>query len=82
MTLTGHQAPVTSVAFSPDGRRLAAASADENIRLWAVASGQLLAELPNGHRDRVIAIAFIPDSALLTAGTKDHAIRLWDALTA
>ena len=32
--LTGQQGPVFSVAFSPDGQRLASGSRDETARMW------------------------------------------------
>jgi WD40 repeat protein len=40
-----HTGSVTSVAFSPDGARIAAGSSDTTIKLWNAASGVLLATL-------------------------------------
>jgi WD40 repeat protein len=41
--LTGHSGPVRSVAFSPDGHRLASASDDRSVQVWAAeASPEML----------------------------------------
>ncbi|MEH2406768.1 nSTAND1 domain-containing NTPase, partial [Nostoc sp.] len=47
-TLEGHRSPVFSVVFSPDGQRLASASADNTIKLWDAATGKPLQTL-SGH---------------------------------
>lgn len=51
---------VTSVAWSPDGRLVAAGSLDRIVRLWDAQSGYFL-ERYEGHLDSVYAVAFSPD---------------------
>jgi WD40 repeat protein len=68
---------VRSVAFSPDGSRLASGSDDNSVRLWDAASGILLETL-EGHGDRVNSVAFSPDGSRVASGSEDSTVRLWD----
>ncbi len=74
-TLPPLEASVYSVAFSPDGLTLAAASG-KRVRLWSVATGQSLGEL-TGHERSVLAVAFSPEGTSLASGSEDGAVRLW-----
>jgi RNA polymerase sigma factor (sigma-70 family) len=65
-----------NVAFSPDGRTLATASADGVIRLWEMASWTVRAEF-RGHRDRVSALMFASNGKLLS-GSMDTTVLAWD----
>ena len=67
----------SSVALSPDGRRLAAGDGDGRITLWDMASQQELATL-EGHKHSVEHLAFTPDGDHLVSASKDQ-LRVWRA---
>jgi len=68
---------VKSLAFTPDGTRLAAGAADGTVRLWDLPHSALLATLV-GHTDAVDAVAFTPDGQTLISASDDASVRLWD----
>jgi RNA polymerase sigma factor (sigma-70 family) len=84
-SFTGPMACGFRIAFSPDGKTLAAASGDltfkdNAIRLWDVAGGKEIRRF-QGHRGAVRIFAFAPDGKTLATGGEDRTIRLWDPET-
>jgi Flp pilus assembly protein TadD len=77
-TLVGHAGWVMSVAFSPDGERLASGSFDQTVRMWDSATGKELLVL-KGHARGVYSVAFSPDGRCLAAANQDGSIHLWEA---
>jgi WD40 repeat protein len=78
--LPGHTNPVLGVAWSPDGRLVADASADRTVTVWAVDGplrNQVVGSLV-GHRDGVRSIAWSPDGSSLLTGSADRTARLWN----
>src|SRR5439155_1297085 len=76
-TFAGHAAPVSAVAFRPDGVSLASASFDGTVKVWDVAAGTVTRTL-RGHRDKVLALAYSPDGRRLASAGLDGAVNLWD----
>lgn len=74
------QSIVQSLAFSPDGKILAASHAGKEISLWEASSGRSIGVL-RGHTDSVYHIAFSPDGSTIVSGSADHTVRLWSILT-
>ena len=68
---------IWSVSFSPNGNLLAAASANNIVELWDVATEQKIATL-RGHTDSVTSVSFSPNSNLLASGSFDGTVKLWD----
>ncbi|KAJ5133506.1 hypothetical protein N7526_004871 [Penicillium atrosanguineum] len=72
LSLKGHRELVTSIAWSPDGSRLASASYDNTIRIWDLTTGQCASTL-KGHRGSMGA-----DSHLRLF---DNTINIWGLTT-
>jgi WD40 repeat protein len=79
-TLVGHTGRVFSIAFSPDGSRLATAGEDQTIKIWDVMSGQALLTLA-GHTKAVDDVVFSPDGTHLASASRDDTARLWEVTT-
>jgi WD40 repeat protein len=75
-----HKDIIHALAFSPDGKLLATCSYDRLIKLWDVASGELVQTLKD-HSDAVYGVAFNSDGQLLASAAADRAVKVWDVAT-
>jgi WD40 repeat protein/serine/threonine protein kinase len=82
-----HDELIWGMTFSPDGKRLATASNDWTVKVWAwdparLGQGQepelTLPVRALGWRNRV---AFSPDGLRLVTGGSEHTVKIWDAKT-
>jgi WD40 repeat protein len=69
---------VHRIAFSPDGRTIAAAMARGGIQLWDVASGNEVITLGHPDVEYADALAFSPDGKTI-AGATEGMLKIWDA---
>lgn len=74
--LEGHLAGVRSVCFSADGKLLVSGGFDNTVRVWDVATRQLLKTL-RGHGGRVQSCAFAPDGNWVLSASHDRLAKLW-----
>ena len=71
-----HNKTVKSIAFSPDGKMLASACADD-IKLWSVNTRHGV-NILKAHRGGMNSVAFSPDGKMLASVGRDKTVKLWD----
>ena len=86
-----HVGPITCIAVSPDGTRIATASGGQHApfeaKVWDARTGAFLFELKGlpekvqGVNTPVVSVAFSADSKRIVTGRGDKTARLWDATT-
>jgi WD40 repeat protein len=76
-----HDRGISSLAFSPDGKRLATGGCegDDKVCVTDVESGKEL-RCFRGHHSAVMSLAFSPDGKTLASGAGDSTILLWDSI--
>jgi len=79
---------VSSIAFSPDGKKLAIGYSDGNIEIWDTISAKL--KQLTGHTNRVNSVVFSSDGKMLVSGSgnfmfkgkeSDNSVRVWNIVT-
>ena len=71
---------MNNVVFSPDGKYIATASADNTARVWDAATGKQIFA-PLNHDGGVNNVVFSPDGKYVATASLDKTARLWDAAT-
>jgi WD40 repeat protein len=86
--LAGLDDTIRSLALSPDGKLIAAASKEGNICLWNAHTGQDRLHIvahpgqANAPFSTAPCLAFAPDGKTLASAGTDRTTRLWDVFTA
>ncbi|PNY02137.1 periodic tryptophan protein 2, partial [Trifolium pratense] len=77
--LSGHEAPVHGLVFSPTNGVLASSSWDKTVRLWDVFDGKGTVETwPHSHD--VLTVVYRPDGRQVACSTLDGQIHFWDPI--
>jgi WD40 repeat protein len=79
-SFTGHAGGIRSVAFAPDGLRLATGGEEGAVVVWQVGRGAER-HFRKESSWSVCSMAFSPDGRTLAAGDCDSAVTLWDVAT-
>jgi WD40 repeat protein len=81
LTLRGHVDEVATVAWSPDGRRLATGSFDGRAKIWDAETGKELLTLLTPGGKFVWSVAWSPDGKRLATGNTNGTAHVWDVVS-
>lgn len=74
--LSGHEGPVSTLAFAPNGGVVVSGSWDHTVRIWSIFNRTQTSE-PLQLQADVLDVAFRPDSLQLAVSTLDGQLTFW-----
>jgi WD40 repeat protein/serine/threonine protein kinase len=86
-TLSGHGKPLRSLAWSPDGKHLASAGHDGQVRIWETNRGEEILQCPfpvefydpgRAGAKTFSILAWRPDGKQLAVAGEDDLIKIWE----
>jgi WD40 repeat protein len=68
---------VHSVAYSPDGKRMAIGDSEGRLQVWDVQTSEVLL-LWQGHGAMIRSVVYSPDGKFIASGSDDNTVKVWD----
>eukprot|EP00747_Dinoflagellata_sp_TGD_P155665 gnl/TRDRNA2_/TRDRNA2_177601_c0_seq3.p1 gnl/TRDRNA2_/TRDRNA2_177601_c0~~gnl/TRDRNA2_/TRDRNA2_177601_c0_seq3.p1 ORF type:complete len:437 (+),score=-32.72 gnl/TRDRNA2_/TRDRNA2_177601_c0_seq3:98-1408(+) len=75
--LMGHNRPILTISFGPEGQKLCSGSGDKTLRFWNVINSMPEKTVKNYHRSWILSLSWSPDGVFVASGGLDNLIRLW-----
>lgn len=76
LTYKGHVKNVRTLAWSPDGSKVASGGEDTTVQIWNAKDGKLLYTY-RAHTGNVLALVWSPDGNTIASGGEDGVVRIW-----
>jgi WD40 repeat protein len=76
---TGHKDRIRSVAWSPDGTKIATACDDGIVHVWSSSSGSTLTTLYGSNQDEFNSVAWSPDGTKIATGSWNS--NIWSSIS-
>jgi WD40 repeat protein len=73
---SAHTARVTSLCWSPDGKKAVSGSLDTNVCVWSLANPGNRVKAMNAHKEGVGAVVWVEDGRVVSCGA-DAAVKVW-----
>ncbi len=80
VTYHGHKERVLGLAWSPNGKYIASASADKTVQVWDAVTGNSLMDYPE-HAAWIKAIMWSPDGTSIASAGADSTVQIWNVQT-
>jgi WD40 repeat protein len=73
---SAHTARVTSLCWSPDGKKAVSGSLDTNVCVWSLANPGNRVKATNAHKEGVGAVVWVEEGRVVSCGA-DAAVKVW-----